>query len=122
MGSFLKALKLIILFGLLIYISGIAYLNSHEFIHKQIYARYDIQSQTSIDYRFLYGKTVPINPTEEVYNQCNDSCKMQHSLNDIMGYYLVIGIMTLWFLKLFSVAYNKTYRSKKIERYNKNLN
>jgi hypothetical protein len=81
--------------AIFLYILGFAYINSHEFIHKQIYTRYNITSYTHLEYKYLSGVTYPSS-----LDNCNDYCKLSNSLNDIAGYYLVIFIFNTWLLLL----------------------
>ena len=102
---------LIVLLSLfcLIYLVGLAYINSHEVIHAQIYNRYGISSYSQIDYIFLSGFTKP--DGAEIY-KCNDVCKLQHSLNDIIGYNIRIIIFNLWALFIVFFIYRRLYESK----------
>ena len=92
---------IIVLFSL--YILGLAYIKSHELIHRTIYSRYGIGSATKIDYLTLSGTTLILSDKD-----CNDSCKLQNTLNDVIGYYLVIFIMNSWLLLfIFKIKWNK---------------
>ena len=86
-----KALAVVTILVML-YILGLAYINSHEFIHRQIYARYAIESDTKINYLTLSGITIP----KGDLGTCNDYCKLDHALNDIISYNLVILIFNTW--------------------------
>jgi len=79
-----------------IYMIGLSYINSHEFNHMQIYNRYNVKVYSEIDYTTLSGKTIPL---ENIEN-CNDFCKLSHSLNDIISYNLVVFIFNSWALLL----------------------
>lgn len=81
---------IIILFFL--YSIAIMFITSHEVIHYSIFARYDIESEMSFDFFPVpRGVVIPFGD----YELCNDSCKFQHALNDIIGYNLVVLISFL---------------------------
>ena len=80
---------LIIIFIYFIYFSFIV---SHEAIHSQIFNRYGIRND--INFKFLPIPRGVVTPYGN-YTLCNDSCKLQHSLNDIVGYNLVILLLFL---------------------------
>jgi hypothetical protein len=110
MLKLVRTLFMITLVISLVYLVGFAYINSHEFIHKQIFQRYDIPSESYFNYKFLSGYTY----AEDVTN-CNDNCKMQHSFNDIFGYYLAVFIFNTWALFIAWFFYNRLYRGGKNE-------
>jgi len=70
-----------------IYLIGIMFITSHEVIHYSIFARHGVESEMSFDF-FPIPRGMVI-PTGN-YELCNDSCKFQHALNDIVGYNLVM--------------------------------
>ena len=76
------------------WISQIAYLISHENIHQIILKRYDIDSKIEIDIFKFSGKAIP---DEEAYKtNCNDHCKFQNALNDIIGYNFAVFLLVFW--------------------------
>ena len=89
--------KLIILIGVLLimlYLVGLSYINSETFIHRLIYERYGLESETYIDYKTLSGVTIL--KSNQNYSKCNDFCKLSHSINDTIFYSLVIFVFNLW--------------------------
>ena len=102
-----KLLKKAIFLGLMaicFYLIGFGYINSHEFIHKQIYTRYEVENGYSLNRLTLSGQTW-VN-LEQMY-KCNDSCKLQNALNDIVGYYLVIILFSIFSLFILNIAYKR---------------
>ena len=86
-----KVIYTIIILAFL-YSIAIMFITSHEAIHYQIFARYDVESEISFDFFPVpKGVVVPFGD----YKLCNDSCKLQHALNDIIGYNLVVLISFL---------------------------
>ncbi len=79
----------IIVFLYFIYFSFIV---SHEAIHSQIFNRYGIKNE--INFKFLPVPKGVVTPSGD-YTLCTDSCKLQHALNDIVGYNLVILLLFL---------------------------
>ena len=69
------------------YLIGVMFITSHEVIHYQIFSRYNVESNMDFDFFPIpRGVVTPIGD----YKLCNDSCKAQHALNDIIGYNLVV--------------------------------
>lgn len=110
----LERLLLVIFFILILVMFFISFhfvmsnfIYSHEAIHKQIFFRYYITiNETEITNNFFKldysGYVRPIS-----YEDCNDSCKSQHNLNDVIGYnfkilvYIVYLITLIFLLKRF---------------------
>lgn len=106
----MKIWVFLILLALLIWITGFNWLNLHESVHKQIFSRYNITSESHIvSHVFLAGMTIP---DEENLENCNDSCKFQHAMNDIIGYNLAALVFASWALFLACIAYKKMQRKK----------
>lgn len=84
-----KILFFLIILVLSIYAIAMTYIVMHEAIHKKIFERYQINSRTYL-YLWINGYTLP---DQADYFKCDDSCKMQHALNDIFGYYIALVIM-----------------------------
>ncbi len=104
----IKKLFVAFLFIVLIYSLGAGYIHSHEFIHRQIFSRYEITSTTYIDSWALSGITIPLGD----YRKCDSSCKMQHTLNDIIGYYVVVLVFSLWSIFITYILYKKLLEKK----------
>ena len=81
-----------IVIAIMIYIIGLGYINQHEMVHRYIYHRYGIDSVTKIDPRTISGVTVTLGNEEN----CNDYCRLQHGINDVIGYSVAIMIFTSW--------------------------
>ena len=79
------------------------YLIMHEAIHVKIFARYGIDSVTKIDW-LVNAYTIP-NP--EKYENCNDFCKLDNSLNDIIGYSAALLIMAIFFIYILNLLREK---------------
>ena len=79
-----KFIMMMIIIGIFIYIVGFGYINLHEDIHKIILIHYKIDSETRINYIWLSGETEA--DYDEFFEKCNDSCKLAHELNEIIGY------------------------------------
>jgi len=90
-----KKLFYVICLVFFLYLVGLKYISSHEFIHRSIFTKYDIHSETTITY-FLNGFTEP-----ESYKNCNDTCKSLHVFNDIFGYYFATFCMFIFILYCF---------------------
>ncbi len=97
----IKAILFAILIFSFVYILGFADIRQHEYIHKEIYEDYGINSTVEINYITLTGVTT----TEGDYESCNDFCYLQHNLNEIIGYNMTILIFTLWFIFLAHVCF-----------------
>ncbi len=110
MKTEIKGILMAIFIGILIYLVGLGYINSHEFIHQQIYSRHDVSSYSIVDYKRLSGFTLPAE--EEIY-RCNDFCKLQHGLNDIIGYNLAIFVFNSWALLVTYLFYRRFYGTEK---------
>jgi hypothetical protein len=71
---------------------GLSYLYSHEFIHQNNLERYGIASTVEINKLTMSAKTLYY----DYNNACNDFCKLENSLTDIVGYFMVVFILNLW--------------------------
>ena len=100
-----KKLILLVLIGLLLWSVGAKYISLHEDIHQHIFSRYNINSTVSLNYFELSGTTTPTS-----YKNCNDSCKMQNTLNDIFGYYISLFIYFITILTLINWIFIKTFK------------
>ena len=88
----LKFTLIITILLIWIYLSCLGYITSHEAIHSKIFSRYGVDNEIKISFFPIpRGKVIPI----ENYENCNDSCKFQHSLNDIIAYNLVVFLFFL---------------------------
>lgn len=99
----------------LVYLVGFTYIVSHEQIHHQIYARYNIRSKISIHPFSLSGVVEPYIPME-VREKCNDACKSSHALNDVIGYYTKVFIFNTWALLLAYMLLKKYQNGKQKTR------
>jgi hypothetical protein len=81
---------LLVIVSLLIYSVGLKYISQHEFIHYKINQRYNISSEIEINYFQLNGITTITN--KDFMDKCTGTCKLEHSLNDIIGYSLSLFI------------------------------
>lgn len=97
-----KKLTLLLIIGLLLWSVGAKYVSLHEDIHHRIFIRYDIDSNVSINYLKLEGITTPTS-----YKDCNDFCKLSHTLNDVAFYSLNIFIHFLVILTLIILIFRK---------------
>jgi hypothetical protein len=71
----------------------------HEQAHVAIFKNYNISSNFTINWWTGSGATYP--DTKTYYLYCDDSCKMAHSLNEIIGYNintLIFAIMCTAFI------------------------
>ena len=98
----LKNVILLLFIGLMVWSVGAKYITSHEFIHKQIFERHGIISESKVNLIFLSGVTTPAS------SLCNDSCKLEHTINDVIGYYLATFIYFIFILTLIILLYNET--------------
>lgn len=74
--------KVIIVFGILILIGLISFAYSHEDAHKQIYKNYGVDSTIHL---------FALPPYTSTEGKCPDSnCELAHSVNEIVGYQLLI--------------------------------
>jgi len=99
-GGLFLGLFLLFLFLSSFFTIGLLYLQSHEQIHWKIYQRYDIDSYIQYDSLLLSAKT-EANPNELF--KCNDSCKLHHALNDIIGYNTRVLLFQSWALFLIGI-------------------
>lgn len=80
----------------------IGFVHAHEIVHKQIYDSYDIGSRIEINYLTLSGATIT---SREIYDErCNDSCRLAHNINEIVGYQLLYIVWILMFIVVFNSA------------------
>ncbi len=86
----LKKLLLVIFIILFFYFIYFSFIVSHEAIHSQVFNRYGIANK--INLKFFPVPKGAVVPTGN-YSLCLDSCKLQHTLNDVVGYNLVILIL-----------------------------
>lgn len=107
--KFTKFILMVILILSLIYINGLGYIITHEQAHKQIFKRYNIESDIRINYKWLGGITIPRESEES--GECNDYCKLQHGINDAIGYNTAVLIFTLWFLFIVWFVYKKLHEN-----------
>lgn len=96
-----KFFLMVIVIMTMIYIVGLGYVNQHEFVHRHIYKRYDIPSQTFIEPRAVSAITI----TQGNEENCNDYCKLQHSINDSIGYNTAIMIFNSWAIVITFLIY-----------------
>ena len=92
--------KVILILGLIffLYLVGAKYISSHEYIHRSIFTKYNIYSETTIT-PLLSGVTIP---NKEEYNlNCNETCKSLNVYNDIAGYYFATFCMFIFVLYCF---------------------
>lgn len=71
----------------------------HEQAHVAIFKNYNISSTVEINWWTGAGATSPNHSQYTLY--CNDSCKMAHSLNEIIGYNVntfIFAMMTTAFI------------------------
>ncbi len=85
------------------YVLAMTYIIMHEAVHVKIFARYGIDSVTKISWS-VNGYTIP-NP--EKYENCNDFCKLDNSLADIISYCFALLIMSLFFLFILNLLKQK---------------
>ncbi len=86
----LKKLLLVIFVILFFYFIYFSFIVSHEAIHSQIFNRYGIANE--INFKFFPVPKGVVTPTGD-YSPCLDSCKLQHTLNDVVGYNLIILLL-----------------------------
>ena len=102
-----STIRLIQIFLLLIVIGvlyiGVAYNSTagHERIHKKIFSRYDID--TNMTFGIFTGSVVVNNMSD--YYKCNDACKTQHTLNDVITYPIIDLINTIFGLFFVYIVY-----------------
>jgi len=104
MKKFINFLKFIaILFLLIIAFIFIAHNATwgHERLHKKIFSRYFIESEMNVS--IFTGIVMPTNLSE--YDKCNDACKTQHTINDVISYEMDNLINTLFALFFIYLLY-----------------
>lgn len=101
--KFIKVIALIFF----LYLIGLKYITTHEFIHSQIFNKYQIDYITNFDYT-LNGYTIPTNESQ-YFENCNDSCKSLNIINDIVGYYFAIFLLFIFILYMFKNERGKMY-------------
>lgn len=92
--SILKIIKILIIIFLL-WSVGAKYISQHEFIHHQIFKQYGIDSKVQINYLTLNGVTMP---NKDYYTKCDSFCKMQHTINDVIGYNVALFIYFIFII------------------------
>jgi len=108
-----KVLLMIVVIITMIYIIGLGYINQHEFVHRQVYSRYGIESYTVINPKFASAVTYVTGNA----SQCNDTCKLQQGINDSIGYNVAILIFNSWAI-LITIFIYKGLTGKKPEEIN----
>ena len=58
----------------------------HELVHKQIFESYGIESEIDMFYK-MGAVTIGYQTAD---NMCNDQCILAHSINDSVGYHLLV--------------------------------
>lgn len=113
---FLTALLLVVF----MYAIGLGWVSSHEMIHKQIYSRYGISSEITIDYVWLSGETIPkedkgcwIDNTSTNLTPFNNYCRLEHTLNDIIGYNVGIFLIALFSIFFLYITFKTLINTKK---------
>lgn len=104
-----KFLLTIIVIMTMIYIIGLGYINQHEFVHRQIYSRYGVDSYTVINPRTVSAATYI---TSNNVPDCNDYCKLQHGINDAVGYNTAVFIFNSWALFITFLIYRGLTKKK----------
>ena len=95
-------IMLVILVALFCFIGEI-YIISHEAIHRHIFNKYEVESIVEIG--FLHGSVAPLK--RDMW-KCNDSCKLQHTLNDVVGYNVAVFMICIILLLLTYFLYKET--------------
>jgi len=109
MKKFITFLKFIaILFLLVMFFIFVAYNATwgHERIHKKIFSRYFINSTMKVN--TFTGSVMPNNLSE--YDKCNDDCKTQHTINDVISYEMDNLIMALFGIFFIYLLYKEWVR------------
>lgn len=98
----LRKLLLVLFIILFFYFIYFSFIVSHEAIHRQVFNRYDVENKINLVlFPVPKGSVVPTGN----YSLCLDSCRLQHTLNDVVGYNLVIllifitGILFIYNMK-----------------------
>jgi len=115
MKKFITFLKFIaILFLLVMFFIFVAYNATwgHERIHKKIYSRYFIESEMNVS--IFTGSVMPNNLSE--YDKCNDACKTQHTINDVISYEMENLIFTLFGLFFIYLIYKTWIKNETTNR------
>lgn len=82
----------------LFYVSILTITVQHEEVHRQIFERYDIESEVTIHYLRpwgVMGTTTPLS-TQEYYERCSEFCVLAHNQNEIVGYHLYALLVTIF--------------------------
>jgi hypothetical protein len=89
--KFLKIILLTLLFGVFGYITMMIYAHVHEDVHVAIYRSYKVNSTST----FNYWTGEAYTKATGNYSACNENCRYEHNLNEIVGYNLAIFIFTI---------------------------
>lgn len=101
-ANMIKKVLLLFIIGILIWSVGAKYISSHESIHYKIFQRHNITSSIDIDYLKLNGRTIKTND-----NICNDTCKLENTINDVIGYNMSLLIYFLIVLFIINKSWKK---------------
>lgn len=97
-------------------ISAFAMAYQHEAVHSEIYSYYGIDSSIHYDFyskdSWLKGKMAytEVTNSSQLY-KCDDTCKNDHILNEIVGYNIGGLQISLWFMLLFYIIYKDICKS-----------
>lgn len=115
MKGYTKSIMVYSTLLLVFYIISYAYTDVHEGAHKQIYKNWGISSTTVNNmnpigmYKVITGQehnsgyTFPSNNSNR--SLCNDECELAHSMNEVVGYQLVVVISAMFFLMFVFFVY-----------------
>ena len=99
----LKKIIFIVALIFFLYLVGLKYISSHEYIHRSIFTKYGVYSETTMTY-FLNGVTIP---DKLDYERCTENCKKLQIVNDMVGYYFATFCMFIFVLYCFYFILNK---------------
>lgn len=103
--------SLLIIFLIGMYGGLFVNLYSHEAVHKEIYANYNLKSDIEIDYLTLTGYTQAYAPQEGDFSDyCDENCEMAHSLTESIGYQLQAAIVNLWIIFFLFIVFTLFFK------------
>ena len=103
--NFIKLICILILAGIIFVFIAYNSISGHEKIHKKIFSRYDISSEMNVS---IFSGTVMPNVSE--HYKCNDACKTQHTLNDVISYGIDDIVFTLFGIFFIYLLYREWVR------------
>jgi hypothetical protein len=86
------------------YFINLGFTVTHETIHKQIFAHFGVDSTIKYNYSPFADVAGTTTPADN-YKSCNETCYLEHTLNEIVTYNINNLVSTLFLFFLLFLAY-----------------